>query len=67
VDNVTMNGSNMLFWHYMWLSGEVVNLHFSRFFNLSLEKNVSAKDMILGIKVEGGCWSCRRTLFIWET
>jgi len=46
------------------VSGKVVKERFTSLFNLSMEKNIYVKDMVLGIGVEGDCWSWTRNLFV---
>ena len=48
------------------VDGEALKECFSRLFNLALETNVYVKGMMLGNDIEGGCWSWRRNLLVWE-
>lgn len=55
MENVTkkIENDNITWFSYeSWLGGEVVKEHFSRLFNLAMEKSVSVMYMVLGIGVE---------------
>jgi len=52
--------------HGIWENHSQPKYHFSRLFSLPWKKNVFAKDLVLRIMVDGGCWSWRRNLFVWE-
>ena len=60
-------GTNTLFWQDRWLGDVPLCRHFSRLFDLSLNKSSTVAEMFsLGWEDGGAAWGCRRHLWDWE-
>jgi hypothetical protein len=61
------DGERTLFWKDRWVGETPLKVHFSRLFDLCLDKDMLVADMYrLGWGFYGNGWRWRRRLFAWE-